>query len=256
MISNSKKIHLDGNWHEHCISTWRIPRQSLRYKSRSVLWEKRVLQQAVSGIVLFFLSASVASGATFYVRTDGNNANAGTANTAAGAWRTINWGAGHVLPGDVVRVQAGTYVEVASPGVSGAAGNTVTLVADGAVSTCGMSFSGRSYIRIIGFTMDRSLGGCANSPIVAFAGTNTGLEFWNDDVGNLNGEGYLVDHAGNGAVCNACIWLGGSVHNIGNPDRGWRCIWPATMISWAMSISRPFAISASVRRATVSDSSI
>ena len=90
-------------------------------------------------------------------------------------------------------------------GVSGAAGNTVTLVADGAVSTCGMSFSGRSYIRIIGFTMDRSLGGCANSPIVAFAGTNTGLEFWNDDVGNLNGEGYLVDHAGNGAVCNAYL---------------------------------------------------
>lgn len=176
-----------------------------------------MLRQAVSGIVLLFLSASAASGATYYVRTDGNNANAGTANTAAGAWRNIDWAADHAAPGDVVRVQAGTYIEVASPSVNGTAGNTVTLVADGAVSTCGMSFSGRSYIRIIGFTMDRSLGGCTNSSMVAFAGTNTGLEFWNDDVGNLSGNGYLVDHAGNGATCNACIWLGGSVHNIGNP---------------------------------------
>src|SRR4051794_24304534 len=108
------------------------------------------------GVASVLLSASFASGATYYVRTDGNDANAGTLSSPGGAWRTINYAAGHVAAGDTVRVQAGTYAEVASPGVNGTLGNPVTLVADGVVTTCGMSFNGRSYIRVIGFSLSPS----------------------------------------------------------------------------------------------------
>jgi len=198
---------------------------------RHVMLEKRVLKQAVSGIVLFFLSASVASGATYYVRTDGNNGNTGTANTSAGAWLTINYAAGHVAAGDTVRVQAGTYVEVAAPAISGTSANTVTLVADGAVTTCGMNFSGKSYIRVIGFTMTPSLGGCSNSSIVNISGTNTGLEFWNDDVGNKAGKGFGT--SGSSDRCNKCIVFGGSFHDITNGNTAIQLTGDDTFLGYA-----------------------
>jgi len=178
--------------------------------------EKHVLQQAVSGIVVFFLSASVASGATFYVRTNGNNANTGTANTSAGAWLTITYAASHVSAGDVVRVQPGTYVERVSPTINGTSGNTVTLVADGTVTTCGLSFSGKSYIRIIGFTLDPSTSGCSSGHGVTGTGTNTGLEFWNVTVqNNPSNKAYSFDRGLGTNQCVSCIFVGGTITNIG-----------------------------------------
>src|ERR1041385_2574202 len=110
--------------------------------------------------IIFFLAlgfiffGSKAYAATYYVRTDGNNTNNGLTNSSGGAWKTIDWGADHAAAGDTVRVQAGTYVETATPGVSGTLGNTVNLVADGTVTICGMSFNAKSYIRVIGLTMN------------------------------------------------------------------------------------------------------
>lgn len=155
---------------------------------------------------------------TFYVRTDGNDANTGTANTSGGAWRHIDYAVAHVTADDVVRVQAGTYVETTSAWISGTSGHTVTLVADGAVTTCGMSFSSKSYIRVIGFDLDPNASSCAGSPspVVNISGTNTGLEFWNNTVGNTQGGGYRADF-GFGDRCDKCIWLGGSLHDIGDP---------------------------------------
>jgi hypothetical protein len=173
---------------------------------------KRVLQKAILAIFVLTFSPGVASGATFYVRLDGSNSNTGSANNSGGAWRTIDYAADRVSAGDIVRVQAGTYVEVVTPGVSGTSGNTVTLVADGVVTTCGMSFSSRNYIRVIGFTMDGAAPGCSNTTLVTVNGSNTGLEFWNNTFDNSN-HGFLV---GASDRCNSCIIVGGSFSRVNN----------------------------------------
>jgi hypothetical protein len=189
-----------------------------------VLLQKRLVHASAfrisrsASVLAVLLWAASAHATTYYVRTDGNDASPGLANTSGGSWRTINYAANHVSAGDVVRVQAGTYVENAAPGVDGTAGKPITLVADGAVTTCGMSFNGRSYIRVIGFSLNPSTGGCsAPAAIVNMSGTNTGLEFWNNDLGPFDGKAYIADYYGQGARCDSCIILGGSVHDIGNP---------------------------------------
>lgn len=63
-------------------------------------------------LALLVISLVAADAATYYVRTDGNDANPGTADTPAGAWKTFGRirlaGLG---PGDVVNIAAGTYDE-------------------------------------------------------------------------------------------------------------------------------------------------
>lgn len=55
--------------------------------------------------------ATAASAATYYVRTDGSDSNAGTANTSGGAWLTVQKAANTITAGDTVLVQSGTYSE-------------------------------------------------------------------------------------------------------------------------------------------------
>ena len=63
-------------------------------------------------VLLLVLLASVAEATTYYVRTDGNNANAGTTNSAGGAWATIGYAAANAtVAGDLVLIQDGTYTE-------------------------------------------------------------------------------------------------------------------------------------------------
>lgn len=125
------------------------------------------------------------SSPAYYVRTDGNNANLGTTNSAGGAWRTIQFAINNVPPGSIIRVQAGTYAERVTPNVSGTAGNTITLVADGAATFCGMDISNKNYLRIIGFTIDSDAGACTfASRAISASGTNTGIEFWHNTIRN------------------------------------------------------------------------
>ncbi len=59
--------------------------------------------------LLLLLCAFVGYSTNYYVRTDGNNANAGTTNSAGGAWLTLVYAAAHTTSGDVILVQAGTF---------------------------------------------------------------------------------------------------------------------------------------------------
>jgi hypothetical protein len=143
----------------------------------------RLGQRAILAMTALLLSSAVAHAATYYVRSDGYDGNNGLSNTPEGAWRTFDWAAHHVSAGDVVRVQAGTYSERVTPGVSGTVGNPITFVADGVVTFCGMNVSSKNYLRIIGFTIDTDAGTCTKANRgVAVSGTNTGLEFWNNTI--------------------------------------------------------------------------
>lgn len=122
--------------------------------------------------------------------------------------------------GDVIWIAPGTYAAIPAQSThNGTSGNTITFLANGAVTACSMAFSNNSYIRVIGITFNGGAAGCSSSStLVTGAGTNTGLEFWNDTVTNTTGAGYKWDIVGTGARCDKCIWIGGSVSNIGNPS--------------------------------------
>jgi hypothetical protein len=157
------------------------------------------------GVLVFLLSSTLASAATYYVRVDGNNNNAGTDNSAGGAWRNVDWAADRVSPGDVVRIQAGTYSEIVTPGRNGSsgAGNTITFVADGAAIVCGWTFSNNSYIRVVGLVVDSNAGCTARDRTIALGGTNNYLEFWHNtirDGGDGFGMASITDRLNNSVI--------------------------------------------------------
>jgi hypothetical protein len=165
-------------------------------------------------LTLVLLAVAVPTqAAIYYVRTDGNNGNAGTTNSAGGAWLTIDYAADHVSAGDTVRVQAGTYAERVTPGVNGTSGNPITFVADGTVTMCGWDISGASYLRVIGFVIDTDAGGCSiNNGCVTLSGTNSYLEFWHNTFQDATYDGVRL--AATDLVSNSLI-IGNLFQNFG-----------------------------------------
>jgi hypothetical protein len=94
----------------------------------------------------------LAEGATYYVRTDGNNSNDGSANDAAHAWLTVQHAADVMVAGDTVIVQAGTYAERVSETTSGTAGNPITYTTNGLVHVGGYQLTG-NYVTVDGFDL-------------------------------------------------------------------------------------------------------
>ncbi len=173
----------------------------------------RLAQRGVLGILVFLLSSTLVHAATYFVRTDGNNNNPGTTNGSGGAWRTIDWAADHVSPGDTVRVQAGTYSERVTPGVNGTSVNsTVTFVADGAVTVCGWNFANNSYIRVIGFIIDTNAGCTQATGCVVIDFTNNYLEFWHNTLRDATESGFYI---GVSDLINNSLIIGNTLSNFG-----------------------------------------
>lgn len=72
--------------------------------------------------------------ANYYVRTDGNNANAGTSDTAGGAWLTVQKAATTMVAGDTVNIRPGTYSEHVVPANNGSNGSPITYQGTGYIS--------------------------------------------------------------------------------------------------------------------------
>lgn len=164
-------------------------------------------------LILCLLVSITANAATYYVRTDGNNGNAGTANTSGGAWLTIDYAADNVTAGDTVRVQAGTYAENPTPSDNGSIGNYVTFIADGAVTSDGFEFvDGNTYIRVIGFILDATIVSPTQNGVNNFAGTTSFIEFWHCEVRNGNDSAF---RGGVGVRSDKLLLIGNYLHDFG-----------------------------------------
>lgn len=89
-------------------------------------------------ILALFALATMAHGATYYVRTDGSNSNNGLTNSAGGAWLTVQHAANTVVAGDTVNIAAGTYNErVNYTTGGGSSGSPATFVGAGQTTILG-----------------------------------------------------------------------------------------------------------------------
>lgn len=80
-------------------------------------------------LFLFALLFGSVGATTYYVRTDGNNANNGLTDTAGGAKLTINGALaiGGLTGGDIITVGAGTFIGDPNTVVAGSSGNPIVI---------------------------------------------------------------------------------------------------------------------------------
>lgn len=99
-------------------------------------------------------------GATYYVRTDGNDANAGTTDSAGGAYLTVTKSVSVAVAGDTVNIGAGTFDENVSVNIRGTAASPVVFrgTAAGAIVRR-FVLSSASYITITNLVLKGTGGG-------------------------------------------------------------------------------------------------
>lgn len=121
--------------------------------------------QSVVRIILFLICGFCLHAATYYVRTDGDDGNTGTTNSAEGAWLTIQQAADTIVAGDTVRIQPGTYTENVTEGTGGSAGSLITYLGDGGVGEIKIvgrfTINGVDFVRLVGlevYQTDNSTG--------------------------------------------------------------------------------------------------
>ncbi len=132
-------------------------------------------------MTLLMLPGISGNAATYYVRKDGNNENSGTANNAANAWLTIQRATFTMVPGDICRVQPGTYEEYVFVTASGSPGKPVNYIADGPVIVREFDISG-DYVRIIGFEISHPTD--VGRPGIAVSGKF--VELWHNNIHNTS----------------------------------------------------------------------
>src|SRR6266481_3906096 len=157
---------------------------------------------------------------TYFVATTGNDSNAGT---LASPWQTLQFGASHLKPGDILDVQPGTYQGfscgwdpsgtfgpingTASSPITirkdpGAAAGSVIINLRNAATNDGIDLEGSSYVTIDGFTIDPTLGtggtiGRAGIRVVPISSNPTGVVIRNNTVNKCGVWGIYTSHVDN-----------------------------------------------------------
>ena len=119
------------------------PRSQKQTPKRFVAWH-------FAALCIFALAYNVTDldAATYYVATNGNNADNGSQGSP---WQSIRYAAARVTAGDTVRVQPGTYDERIALITDGTSSAWINYVAEGQVICRGFDLNGVDYTRIIGF---------------------------------------------------------------------------------------------------------
>ena len=144
--------------------------------------------------------------ATYYVAVNGNNANNGSQQSP---WRSINYAADNVSPGDLVIVGPGTYNESVAPTASGTSGNPITFYGGGRATNTYWSLAGRSHIRVIGFVINRGGG----SDAINMSNTDY-IEIWDCQISGCVRNGIMYDTGsetttGNNSIISGNLFIGG-----------------------------------------------
>lgn len=156
----------------------------------------------ISVLVAALIAPDVVLAATYYIRTDGNNANAGTTDSAGGAWRTMGKCATTAVAGDTCIVGDGTYVEGAITfSTNGSAGNFITLQAKNKHLAILSSTSGcspnitiqASYIHIKNLRLKVDATNVACSPINSSSGTGVRM-FEGSPQPSISNSGNTTNH--------------------------------------------------------------
>ena len=155
------------------------------------------MSKALIGFVLLTAAGATAQASTYYVATNGNNANAGT---SASPWKTIQYAADHVRAGDTVYIRGGAYKESVNISVSGSAGNFITFqsapgetaVVDGTGLTVQgqrglININDKSYIRIVGLEIAKySTSSTANIPVgIWITGAGSYIQILNNHIHDI-----------------------------------------------------------------------
>lgn len=153
--------------------------------------------------LLLFLMATQGFAATYYVRTDGNDSNTGTANTSGGAWLTVSKAASTLVAGDTVVIADGRYTGNVTETTSGVTyTGTTNAWIDGQ-----FTLSGADYVTIdslrIGVTNHVYNGGYGHIELDGGACSNNILNCLFDG-GALGGGASVAGHG------SAVYWYNGA----------------------------------------------
>lgn len=120
-------------------------------------------------LLALLLSVSLSFGATYYVRTDGNNSNTGLTDSSGGAWLTVQKAANVMAAGDTTIVGNGTFPEIVITKTNGTSGSPVT-------------FRGSGSTKIYSFGLDHQFNYVDNFQIVTGGVIYAGLRFTANNI--------------------------------------------------------------------------